>query len=215
MMTLWGALSGKVYRWNQMNEEAFGIYLANLCDSQQWHEQEFPAFMNRFLLTRDFEVAYYASAQRAFSAILNGEAKGLRKALNALNAKGLNAVIASLNFHYVFFKYGSVEQRGKYVHLYCVARDSFAMPHGFFEGWTDTFAWHDLLGHSPGLFMRYNQKLYGEIAPLLGLPTEGTDVVTGAIEWGGLSVEIANTAIEACEHPSWRQTVDEWIQGQR
>ena len=215
MAALWDALSGKIYRWNKTKNDAFEDFLGNLRELQLSAERECPEGLQHFLLLRDFEVAYYSAWQICFSNLLYDNGEDLREPLYSLNSRSMNVVMAAFNFHFVFLRHGSSEERRAFMLLFFMAKHLFAKPEGYFQGWLDTFDWHDSLSDNGALVARYNHKLYEEIAPLMGLPTDDMSVLMGGMRMFGLSLAVAETATHVVKKSSWRRVVDDWVQGRR
>ncbi len=215
MPVLWDALSGKFYRWNRTKNEAFASFLANMRLLQANAEANCPEGMPSFLRLRDFEMAYYSAWQTSFSNMMNEYDFQFRENFYTLNSRGMNLLIASFNFHFNFMRYGSSDERAWFRGLAYLMKHLFEKSDSYFDGWVQTFAWHDELGDNGALAARYNHKLYEEIAPLLGLPADTRSLLINGVYWGGMSITIAKVATYAVVQPGWRKSVEDWMAGRR
>ena len=96
-MAFFDVLTGKVYRWNTMKDESFGIVCGNLKTFVSSRLPEYPQHESWFVDARNRILAYYLATSNAISTLLDKEFAQYKAQFYSLNPTQYMRFISAFN----------------------------------------------------------------------------------------------------------------------
>jgi len=201
-MGLWDALSGKIYRWNEMKTEANRQFCQHL---SAWHRifarenKDLPTIEEGATHLRNILHAYFFAAHIGISNHLDDELEFYKAALMGLNCGSYLALISSCHAASLTLRFPH-EPVGLNEFLHAVA-GVYRRSTSFAESWRHCLDW--LAPESPKDFPgAVAGKLADEARAILGV--DGPLFVV----WPTFAIRSARVADELMADPKWPRTAE-------
>ncbi len=200
-MALWDVLSGRVYRWNEMKGRAHCRVCRVMKNFVSSRLPAYPKYEAAFTDARDRLFAYYYAAQDGISHDLKEDLAPFASRLLALDLRRYQYLLSSLHAEVVtIYSKDNVNYLGLMLEGIC---DMYDRPDTFARSWLGCLEWLTP-NNTDGFVARVAHKLYDEVYPILGLPSED---LRGLSFWQLLAHSYASSAAGMLQDPRWPEVV--------
>jgi hypothetical protein len=206
-MSLWDAVSGKVYHWNSTKGEAVKRVCKGLKPYVSSRLAEYPNLREELTKARNSLFAYFISASSVISSLVAAEntvEHQHKDRFYSLNADLFLRFIRAFHSHHVTIFYSPPERRSLLYLMSDGIVEMYAPPSGYMEKWLSNVG--SIQTDPAKALFTLEGQLYGEIAPILGLPEE--ENIIDRMHWGSLQRFFTEAQKEIYNRPGWGETVE-------
>ena len=211
-MALWDALTGKIFRFNKMKDEANHQVCTALRTFISSRLPEYPTGERFFLQGRNALYAFYLGANGFLSDHIDGTLAKYKQAISSLSVHNYLCLVSALHMGHVVSAYlwerdnegnDSAAARSWFLLLTEGVCEIYGRPYSYGAEGVNRLQW---LAESPEhTAMRLTFRIYDEIAPILGLPQN--DPIE-CLNWDLVRVQCAGRMRALHDRPDWGKLVD-------